>query len=250
MPLGRVSSSIENIANEIGANKYYISGNGAMLYDMENKKIIYENYIGKKKILELVKLCDENSIYYNIYTEDSVITKSLNYNVAFYNYENSKKSESKKTNINLIEDVYKYIEESNVERFLKVTICDSDKVIFSSIIRKLKLVEDIDVLEISHMSRKTIKYGTTPIDIAYFYTEITNKDVDKWTALEELMKLKNIKKEEVMAIGDNINDKTMIENAGLGIAMGQSTPKLIELAKNVTSDNNSNGVAEAINKHI
>ena len=37
------------------------------------------------------------------------------------------------------------------------------------------------------------------------------------------MKELNITKEEVIAIGDNINDKEMIENAGLGVAMGNST---------------------------
>ena len=75
------------------------------------------------------------------------------------------------------------------------------------------------------MSRKIIKDGTEEVPIEYFYTEITNKNVDKWTAIEELIKKKNIKSEEVIAIGDNINDTLMIKNAGLGVAMGQSNPK-------------------------
>ena len=39
---GRISESVLTIAKEIGANKYYISGNGSVLYDMQKKEIIYE----------------------------------------------------------------------------------------------------------------------------------------------------------------------------------------------------------------
>ena len=52
-----------------------------------------------------------------------------------------------------------------------------------------------------------------------------------------------------MAIGDNINDKKMIENAGLGVAMGQSTPVITSIANEVTSSNNEDGVAEILQKY-
>ena len=135
---GRISESVLTIAKEIGANKYYISGNGSVLYDMQKNEILYENYLSKEKVLEIIELCEKNSIYYNIYTESSVIAKSLNYNVAFYNYENTKKSSDKKTEINIVEDVYDYVKKLNTNKFLKMTICDESKIVFSSILRKLK----------------------------------------------------------------------------------------------------------------
>ena len=46
------------------------------------------------------------------------------------------------------------------ENYLKITICDNSKIIFSSIIRKLRMIKDIDVLDVAHMSRKMIKDGT------------------------------------------------------------------------------------------
>ena len=73
------------------------------------------------------------------------------------------------------------------------------------------------------MSKKVIKSGTDEVPVEYCYTEITNENVNKWNAIEYIMKELNITKEEVIAIGDNINDKEMIENAGLGVAMGNST---------------------------
>ena len=45
-----------------------------------------------------------------------------------------------------------------------------------------------------------------------------------------------------------MNDKLIIENAGLGIEMGESTPKVIEIADYVTDDNNNEGVKKALEK--
>ena len=76
------------------------------------------------------------------------------------------------------------------------------------------------MLDVAHMSRKVIKQGTEEFSIEYYYTEISSKDVDKWNAIEFLMEKMQISKEEVMAIGDNMNDKKMIENAGLRCCNG------------------------------
>ena len=46
-----------------------------------------------------------------------------------------------------------------------------------------------------------------------------------------------------------MNDKLMIENAGIGIAMGQSTPKIKEIANYITYDNNNEGVKKALEKY-
>ncbi len=247
---GRISESVLTIAKEIGANKYYISGNGSVLYDMQKKEIIYEKYLSKEKVLELIELCEKNSIYYNIYTESSVIAKSLNYNVAFYNYENTKKSSDKKTEINIVDDVYNYIKTLNTNKFLKMTICDENKIVFSSILRKVKDIPDIDVLEVSHMSKKKIKMGTKEVSVGYYYTEVSSKNVDKWYAIEEIMKKENIAKEEVISFGDNNNDILMIKNAGLGIAMGHSNEQVKKVAKFVTQTNDEDGVAKALENII
>ena len=100
------------------------------------------------------------------------------------------------------------------------------------------------------MSKKKIRSGTEDIDIQYYYTEVTNENVNKWTAIEFLLDKLNIKKEEVIAIGDNMNDKEMIQEAGLGVVMGNSNPKMKELADEIVSDNNSEGVLEAINRFV
>ena len=59
---GRPVSAIENIANEIGAEEYLISGNGALVYDIKEKKIVYDKFLSKDQVLEIVDICEENSI--------------------------------------------------------------------------------------------------------------------------------------------------------------------------------------------
>ena len=231
---GRPIDSIKTIAKEIGSNKYFIAGNGALVYDIQNEEIIYEKYISKEKALEIIKICEENSISYNLYTETTIIAKALKYNVLYYHKENLKKEENKRTKITIVDDVYDYVKKLDNPRFLKITICDSNKFVFQSIIRKLRKVNNIEVLDVSHMSRKVIKQGTEDIPIEYYYTEISLKDVDKWNAITFLAQKMNVKQEEIVAIGDNINDKNMIENAKLGIAMQGSSPNIIKIADVIT----------------
>lgn len=242
---GRPIDSIKTIAKEIKSEKYFISGNGAIIYDIANDEIIYENTLKKQKVLEIIKICEENSIYYNIYTENEIIAKSLQCNVLYYHKENANKEESEKTHINIVENVYDYVSSKN-EKIIKITICENSQAIFNSIIRKLKEIDEIEILEVSHMSRKMIKQGTEEIPIEYFYTEISAKNVDKWNAIEFLKEKMDIKTEEIIAIGDNFNDKKMIKYAGLGIAMGQSNPEIKQIANRVTASNIEDGVAQAL----
>ena len=60
--------------------------------------------------------------------------------------------------------------------------------------------------------------------------------------LEEL----DVKREEVIAIGDGVCDVTMIQLAGLGVAMGHSQDSVKICADYVTASNEEDGVAEAL----
>ena len=234
---GRPIDSIKTIAKEIGSNNYFIAGNGALIYDIKNEKTIYEKYITKQKVLEIIKICEENSISYNVYTDKTILATSLKYNVLYYYKENLKKEENKKTNINIVKDMYEYVKEMKEDKFLKITVCDDNKTVFNYIMKKLKKINGIEVLDVSHMSRKVIRQGTEDIPIEYYYTEISLSNVDKWEP------------EEVIAIGDNINDKKMIENAGLGVVMKGSTPVVTEVADYITDSNNDEGVAKILQKY-
>lgn len=247
---GRSIDSIKNIAENVGCSNYMIAGNGAVIYDRKKDQILYEKYIPKSKALDIIRICEQNSIFYNVYTNKSIIADSLRYNILYYYKENLKKEDSKKTNITLVENIEKYISDMQDEKIMKIFVCDGTKVVFNSIMKKFENMKDIDTLDVSHMSRKVIKRGTYELPIEYYYTEISMKDVDKWYAIEHLINRMGINKQDVIAIGDNTNDKLMIQEAGLGIIMKGSTPQITEVADYVTDDNNNEGVAKAIEKFI
>lgn len=76
--------------------------------------------------------------------------------------------------------------------------------------------------------------------------EIFANGTDKWRGLHWVARQHNIADHEVACIGDEINDVAMIKNAGCGIAMGNAIPELKRLARYITLDHTSDGVAHAI----
>ena len=159
-------------------------------------------------------------------------------------------TEDKQTNIKIISDIYKYVEENPSVGILKITICDESAIIFGGIIKKLRKINDVDVLDVQHMARKVITSGTEEIKVEYHYTEITSKDVNKWAAILNLADRLKIDPKEIIAIGDNMNDKDMIENAGLGVIMGNSAEYMHKFADVVAPTNNDDGVAEILEKYL
>ena len=79
------------------------------------------------------------------------------------------------------------------------------------------------------------------------YLEITNKDVSKLTAVEFLLNSHFIfSLEETIAFGDNYNDYEMLQAAGMGIAVGNAVPEILEIAKRITHHNTEDGVAKSL----
>ena len=74
------------------------------------------------------------------------------------------------------------------------------------------------------------------------------ENINKWTAIEVLSDILKISKDEIMAIGDNVNDIKMIEEAGIGVAMDNAWDDIKEKADYVTKSNEEDGVAYAIEK--
>jgi Cof subfamily protein (haloacid dehalogenase superfamily) len=77
--------------------------------------------------------------------------------------------------------------------------------------------------------------------------DVLRLGVTKGVALKEWTRRRGIAREEVMAIGDNWNDREMLEFAGLPIVMANCVEELKSLGWKMTSSNDEAGVAEAIN---
>lgn len=80
--------------------------------------------------------------------------------------------------------------------------------------------------------------------------EVLNKEASKGQTLRELAELLEIPRERVMAIGDSGNDIDMVAYAGLGVAMGNAVPEVLDVADVVTKTNDEEGVAVALENYF
>ena len=76
--------------------------------------------------------------------------------------------------------------------------------------------------------------------------DVLRLGVTKGVALGEWARRRGMPREEVMAIGDNWNDREMLEFAGRPVVMGNSVPELKSLGWAITGSNDENGLAQAI----
>lgn len=82
------------------------------------------------------------------------------------------------------------------------------------------------------------------------FLEVVPCGIDKANTLGALMEMLGVKSEEVIAIGDGVCDVTMIQMAGMGVAMGNAQESVKRCAEMVTASNEEDGVAIAVEKTI
>jgi len=81
---------------------------------------------------------------------------------------------------------------------------------------------------------------------AGFMCEFTSAGVSKWSAITRLAAQWNIDAEEICAVGDDVNDLTMIQSAGLGIAMGNAQPVIQAAADRIAPSHDEDGLVRVV----
>lgn len=76
--------------------------------------------------------------------------------------------------------------------------------------------------------------------------DVVHRDASKGSALQEWAARRKISRDEILAIGDNLNDREMLEFAGTRVLMGNCVPELRQLGWPITMTNDEAGVAAAI----
>lgn len=85
---------------------------------------------------------------------------------------------------------------------------------------------------------------------APMYFEFTDQGIDKANALDQVLNKLNIPSEKVIAFGDGHNDLSIINYAGIGIAMDNAVPELKAAADKITLSNNKDGIAVVLNEFL
>jgi hydroxymethylpyrimidine pyrophosphatase-like HAD family hydrolase len=82
------------------------------------------------------------------------------------------------------------------------------------------------------------------------FLEIMSPGNSKWRALSRLIETEGLAPEEVICIGDEINDLEMIRHAGLGVAMGNAIQAVKAVAGYITRSNEEDGVAHVVEQFL
>lgn len=223
-PIGGVHRYIEELQLN-GEGDYVITYNGALVQNTYTKEIVFQCSLSYNDLKRLYELSVELGSPMHFFDTERMYTP--NKDISKYTV-----FESSLTQVPLH---YRTIQEIPED----------------IVIPKIMFIDEPEKLE------KTITAIPASIRESYslvksmpFFYEILHKNVSKGYAVKQLAEKLGIKREEVMAIGDNGNDLSMIEYAGCGVAMGNAIPELKQVARFVTSSNNENGVARAIEKFV
>lgn len=79
---------------------------------------------------------------------------------------------------------------------------------------------------------------------------ITHKNATKKQALEKLIQLLKVRKEDVVVVGDTGNDMPLFESAGFKVAMGNATDELKKAADYIAPSISQDGVVDVVNRYI
>ncbi len=231
---GRMYTDAEYYSNLIGVKSPVIASNGAFIKEKDNDKVIFKDVLGETLLLKLLELfrrhnikpyfCTPDKFYYGnfLFKLFYVVTKIL----------------GRRSNKLDMEYVFSW------QRWRKVLYKEKDNIVKCEIIyRDAALINELRN-ELKNIQELEI------VDSSKFNVEITRKGVSKGKAVAMLASFYGVQREEIITIGDSANDISMIEYAGLGIAMGNALETVKQKADYVTSSNNDEGVANAINKFV
>lgn len=232
---GRIYNDAAYYSHFLGVQSPVIAANGAIIREKYTDEVIYENSISQEVCLELVNILKRRNMHFHFYTTDSIYCSNyLNKLAAELFMTKEVGYDNFKINYHIIKsiDEWKKIFKNNN----KITKC----IAFSLKSKKMvKFKEDLDGLD------SIVYFGSGSHSV-----EINNRGVSKGKAVKVLATHYGFNKDEIICIGDNENDISMIEYAGLGVAMGNAIEEVKDVADYITDTNLEDGVMKAIKKFI
>lgn len=206
----RPRNKVIDICNKLNLNTYFISSNGAEIYNYEESKRVYINSISKSSMLYIYNLARK----YNIQ-----LVLAINNKEYVLNGE--------------LRDTRPKVTESILKKF-KVKQCmiiSGNLVLLKKFIRKLDVLDDI----VFTLNIETLENNK------YWYS-VVNKNVSKGNAGVILSNLININLKNTIAIGNDYNDISMFDLLGLSVAVSNAFDNIKNMVDIVIDSNNNDGV--------
>ena len=219
----------------LGFVNYILTCNGAAVYNRRSEECLFEYTMPCKLSAELLTELDKLHICIDVFISGIPYHQSDNLPIIDEISINSTMKEYIRTSRTFVDNIAQMVENESL---------GVQKITLNFVRRGESLIDREKTYDLlCRFSEIDVVSGG---DRNY---EITMKGVNKGSALMRLGKMLGAEPAEIMAIGDSENDLSMIQSAGLGVAMANSDECLLRAAKFITLSNEEDGVAYALERY-
>ncbi|TRW99808.1 Cof-type HAD-IIB family hydrolase [Flavobacterium gawalongense] len=220
---GRPTPAMTAYAKELQLhNSYMISYNGAVITDLKEDKVIFEQTLTQEQIHDLYDYSLKSKTHIITYLDGKIVSETDSEYIE-------------------IEKNITGLEHNKVLSFKDEVKSAAVKCILLEEPSYLKQVEEDLKIAMPHLSVSMSKP---------FFLEVAQNGIDKGASIKFLAEKLNILQSEIIAVGNAGNDLTMIQYAGLGVWVDNVDPKLRDKGDVIVASNNNHGVAEVVRRFI
>lgn len=220
---GRMYASAKQVAERLGLEVPLITYQGALVKHAKDGTVLYEKNVPSDVVRYVFEYAAEHGLHLQSYHNDKLLAKEENDRLIAY---------SKLSNIPYdIEPDFGKLAGKATPKLLMID--EPEKL--DRVLAELKNA----IGDRAHITKSKPNF-----------LEIMHPEGTKGHALHHLASYYGIRQEETIGIGDSWNDRELVVEAGLGVAMANAVDALKQVADYITSSNNEEGVRQVIEKFI
>ncbi len=222
---GRPTLAMTTFAKELKLdinNSFMLSFNGAVITDLKDDKVLFEQTLTQQQIHELYDYSLKSKTHIITYVDGKIVSETDSEYIE-------------------IEKNITGLEHNKVRNFKDAVTSSAVKCILLEEPTYLRKVEADLKVAMPHLSVSMSKP---------FFLEVAQNGIDKAASVKFLAEKLNILQSEIIAVGNAGNDLSMIEYAGLGVWVDNVDPELRDRADVIVASNNDHGVAEVVRRFI
>ncbi|EGP5617306.1 Cof-type HAD-IIB family hydrolase [Enterococcus faecium] len=243
---GRNYQEARAALDEVGIDCAMITLNGAQVFDKEGNSLFTVS-IPNNQAISVLDILDANGIYYEVATNDGLYSENQAKRIESFasmvathlphlTYKMAIAMASAKLellHITYVDSIRAILEEKNLEVLKIICFHTEGPAVLGPVGKQISLLGDLAVTS----------SGQNNI-------EVNHKNAQKGIAVAHVAHERGISLEEVMTIGDNFNDVSMLQVARVSFAMGNAEIEVKDYAKYTTDTNLESGVGKAILRAI
>lgn len=203
---------------------YILAYNGGAVIDARNNEVIYSKYFPNEIIPEICKEIADTNVTVNTYEGDRIIEgNSLN------EYSD-------------IEAKIVGLETKFVDNFAEYVNFDVNKLLLAG--------DPAEILQLEKTLSEKYKGVIGVFRSEEFFLELVPLGIDKAKSIDVLLNKLGLDRTQCIACGDGYNDITMIQYAGLGVAMENAADEVKVTADIIADTNDNDGVAKIVTEYM